>query len=175
MTGLRLLLHAVRMVFSNKIAIVQIFALPAVLWVALFVFVNVYFGLSPSFWLSGQVGQVEVTGWGAAIFLIAAIIVVWLVTIGGVVNWHRFILLEENPKTLILHLSWRRILKYILAGLLIFVFLLVPLALFAFVGGAAAASFAKSGNVVMAHVIGILGTSDLPFWLCRFPCNRALI
>ena len=19
------------------------------------------------------------------------------------------------------------------------------------------------------------GTSDLPFWLCRFPCNRALI
>ena len=54
MLGLRLFVHAVRMVFTNLVPMVQIFALPLAVVLAAIMAFSTYVGLGPFFFISGQ-------------------------------------------------------------------------------------------------------------------------
>lgn len=151
MLGLRLFIHSVRMVFKNLIPMVQLFALPLCVVLAVLMAFSSYIGLGPFFFFSGQ--SVRFNNMSAEFMLVffATFLVIWVALMNGVVHWHRFVLLSETPRALMLRLSWRQVAKYIIAGILIFLLLILPFLLLGMVAGKIALGIAITGNHLVAQ------------------------
>lgn len=153
MLGIRLFWHAVWMVFTNLVSMVQIFALPLLFSVAVMMAFSAYIGLGPFFFFSGQHVRFNNMSAGFVAVFFCAFLVIWVALMNGVVHWHRYILLGEAPRALMLRLSWRQAAKYILGGILIILLLILPFWLLGMVAGKIAIGFAKDGNLLVAQGI----------------------
>jgi hypothetical protein len=156
MLGFRLFWHAVRMVFTNLVPMVQIFALPLLVVMAVVMAFSTYSGVGPFFFLSGQNVRFDNMSGGFLVVFFCTLLVIWIALMNGVVHWHRYILLEETPRTLMLRLSWRQAAKYIVGGILIGLLLILPFWLLGMVFGKIAMELLRNGNILVARGIMIV-------------------
>lgn len=163
MLGLKLFFHAVRMVINNLGAMLQIFALPLLVVLAVLMAFSAYIGLGPFFVFSGQSVRFNNMSGGFMVVFFGTILVIWVALMNGVVHWHRFILLSETPNALMLRLSWRQAAKYIIGGILIVLLLILPIWLISMVAGRIAVSFAVQGDLWVAR--GIMVVVNLGFMI----------
>lgn len=161
MLGFRLFWHAVRMVFTNLVPMVQIFALPLLVVLAVVMAFSAYIGLGPFFIFSGQHVRFNNMSGGFFVVFFGALLVIWVALMNGVVHWHRYVLLGEMPRALMLRLSWRQVAKYIVGGILIILLLILPFWLLGMVAGQIAVGFVRDGNLLVAQ--GIMMVLNLFF------------
>ena len=170
MLGLRLFMHAVRMVINNLGAMLQIFALPLLVVLAVLMAFSAYIGLGPFFVFSGQSVRFNNMSGGFMVLLFGTFLVIWVALMNGVVHWHRFILLSETPRALMLRLSWRQAAKYIIGGILIVLLLFLPFWLIGMVAGRIDVSFAAQGDLWVARgIMVVLNLGFMIFFLALSP------
>jgi len=161
MLGLRLFMLSARMVFTNLVPMVQIFALPLAVVLAAIMAFSTYVGLGPFFFISGQNVQFNNLSGGLLAAFLCTFFIIWLALMNGVVHWHRYILLGERPRALMLRASWRQVAKYIVGGILIVALLILPLWLLGMIAGRIAVGFAMDGKLLVAQ--GIMAAVSIFF------------
>lgn len=161
MLGLKLFIHAMRMVFINLVPMMQIFALPLAVVLAVTMAFSTYVGLGPFFIISGQSVQFNNISGGLLAAFVCSFFIIWLALMNGVVHWHRYILLGEKPGVLMLQLSWRQVAKYIVGGIVILGVLILPFWLLGMIAGRVAIGFAAQGDWLVA--LGIMAAVSIFF------------
>lgn len=153
MLGLKLFIHAARMVFTNLVPMMQIFALPLAVVLAVTMAFSTYVGLGPFFIISGQSVQFNNISGGLLAAFVCSFFIIWLALMNGVVHWHRYILLGEKPGVLMLQVSWRQVAKYVVGGIVILGVLILPFWLLGMIAGRVAIGFAMNEQLLAAQGI----------------------
>ncbi|KIC36309.1 hypothetical protein [Leisingera sp. ANG-M7] len=150
MKGWSIFSHSVSMVLRNVQAAIQIFLVPTLLVFAV-VFAVVYTAIQSGMLPQGQVVNVALGSVPAGLLLqMAAVwIIVILVSIWGVVAWHRYVLLEEMPEGWIPRLHTSNILIYFLRAVQLAIVSVISLIVVAFIGSAFAEAAGYFGVAVL--------------------------
>lgn len=137
MKGWSIFSHSVSMVLRNFQAAIQIFLVPTLLVFAV-VFAVVYAAIQSGMLPQGQVVNVALGSLhsGLVLQLAAVWIIVMLISIWGVVAWHRYVLLEEMPEGWIPRLHTSNILIYFVRAVQLVVVSVISLLVAAFIGSA---------------------------------------
>jgi len=148
-TGWKLFSHSVGMISRNFQQAVQIFLVPLVLIVlVIFVMVGQMIGELKMF-ESGTSVPVGMVGPGVFLKFFFLSLVVALISMWGVVAWHRYVLLEEMPKGWIPRLNLSNMVLYLLRSLQLMLVSVVCLLPVAFVGSAITQAGGVIGAILM--------------------------
>lgn len=153
MKGWSIFSHSVSMVLRNFQAAIQIFLVPTLLVFAV-VFAVVYAAIQSGLAPQGQAVNVALGSVPSGLLLqMAAVwIVVMLISIWGVVAWHRYVLLEEMPEGWIPRLHTSNILIYFLRAVQLVIVSVIALLVVAFIGSA----FVEAAGLFGAAILIVL-------------------
>lgn len=125
MKALQILLHSIRMVFGNIQPLIQLVWLPVGLYIPLAVYISQQF--TPILMGAATVEDIAMV---VLAFLGSVLLFVW-----AVVNWHRFVLLEEYPSGWVNLPDMSRVLPYIGMSILLSILAFLVMMCAGFVSG----------------------------------------
>lgn len=149
MTGWKIFSHSIEMISRNFQQAVQIFLVPLVL-IALVIFAMVG-QMASELTMHGNGASVPIGMVGPGVFLkfFLLSLVVALISMWGIVAWHRYVLLEEMPKGWIPRLNPSNIVMYLLRSLQLMLVSMVCMLPVAFIGSAIVQAGGVIGAVLM--------------------------
>ncbi|UWQ24744.1 hypothetical protein K3553_17645 [Leisingera aquaemixtae] len=150
MKGWSIFSHSVSMVLRNFQAAIQIFLVPTLLVFAV-VFAVVYAVFQSGIIPVGQAVNMPLgsVSTGFLLQMAAVWVVVMLISIWGVVAWHRYVLLEEVPEGWIPRLHTSNILIYFLRAVQLAIVSVISLIAVAFIGSAFAEAAGYFGVAIL--------------------------
>lgn len=163
MKGWQIFMHSVRQVTGNFEAALKVSLIPMLIQSAV------------SLLLLGGSMQMDrngmMAGFGAAALVVMAVVMITSIWIA--VNWHRFVLLGEEPAGYVPTFSTDKIMAYFLRSLGIVGVMVVALVVVGMIGGAISAGFFRIGGQTLG-LIAMAVIVWLPLTLLGFRLSAAL-
>lgn len=159
MTGWKLFSHSIGMISRNFQQAVQIFLVPLVL-IAVVIFAMVgQMASELTMHGNGTTVPIGMVGPGILLQIFLLSLVVALISMWGVVAWHRYVLLEEMPKGWIPRLNPSNMLMYLWRSLQLMLVSMICILPVAFIGSA----IMQAGGVIGALLMAVCFVAVLVF------------